>query len=718
MTEPGGRSIDLQPIQNPRLSTNDYIYAPHDLQRLSTTEYTYSRNNTQPFDMDASYVRSNRESVQSNLSTNSMLDSNLKHEDKFDTPANLGIARLRGLQKTIAADPRRKVKICSNPNEFASYRYSYELYLAFGKRLIFMITGLILLSAVWEYLEHLLCGSSVWFGKENEFGSCSWAGEFLLFKFGTNTSYMFLARWLHNKLDALRQTRYQKEFKMKRLSEKKYCFIIKNIAPNTTPFELKNHIENIVLRQRSVVKDIFFLKDTTKLGRTLNKLKKSSMTASTEETKQELFDPYEDSRSPYFNGCAIVYCHLSYMVYEVVRVFKQQRVRSALYFYLRRCCNPNYKKEVYFKNRIIEAWQLEDPNDIIWKNIHHSVRGAEARTMVAYIFMFLYLCAFFYSNYFLTQYILTHTKISTEQVADQVRITAFSLGLVLNMLIAKMLIKVLGIFIRVPGELNKVRFEFAISIVLSYLAYSLAYFLHAIVFGEDFLLKNKSLQTLAWILLFTVINGVAPFHYLIKAFQRCRLRSQGLKNKKMQFQADEIFTNPEITMQERANLLIQPVFLAMTVYMVVPGVLLAALIVLLVNYYLDKYNLIYRWRISKRKTPEIAYKIYFPISFDILIITQANALFVYDWQNLLAPWYYGSVMYYFLAGNIVLTIIYYMRRFFLTRVEKNERKITLNTAAPYEAMKNRFTSTYKGTYPYTIQRDDLMVNPHQITHIL
>ena len=120
MTEPGGRSIDLQPIQNPRLSTNDYIYAPHDLQRLSTTEYTYSRNNTQPFDMDASYVRSNRESVQSNLSTNSMLDSNLKHEDKFDTPANLGIARLRGLQKTIAADPRRKVKICSNPNVFAS----------------------------------------------------------------------------------------------------------------------------------------------------------------------------------------------------------------------------------------------------------------------------------------------------------------------------------------------------------------------------------------------------------------------------------------------------------------------------------------------------------------------------------------------------------------------------------------------------------------------
>ncbi|KAL4484377.1 hypothetical protein ABPG74_019554 [Tetrahymena malaccensis] len=420
----------------------------------------------------------------------------------------------------------------------------------------------------------------------------------------------------------------------------------------------------------------------------------------------------------YFTGQALVCFKYEQDKEDVINRYKTIGISQKI---ISREKNLVENQIIYHGNKLTII-QAPDPNDINWMNLHLSNKEKIKRRLIGFFLSVITLCicaSAIYAFHAFQQSQVKDNQDSSNQL--KIQIITYSLAILINIYNF-----ILCVILQIINRQFLAFFQFNILYFWKLIRYcknstrtqdniflsknlSIARFINSAIVGFIIQLYVSKKSTKQETLFgqggladdanyFMITNCILPtlaqvvnFDYYIQAFLRKIEEKKGNQSVKTQEELNLLSENPQFPIEERYAQLLTTMFTTAFYCPIVPMTIIWSLICFILQYWIDKYNLIYRSSVKYNMSSELSLEMTEHLEY-FLPIQCLSTLIFYQYAN-------GGE---FGLSSILGTILGFLHAF-LPMQEINERLFQVKDSSPntidYEEASKYFITDYNRENP-------------------
>ncbi|KAL4489887.1 hypothetical protein ABPG72_010786 [Tetrahymena utriculariae] len=402
----------------------------------------------------------------------------------------------------------------------------------------------------------------------------------------------------------------------------------------------------------------------------------------------------------YFTGQALVCFKYEQDKEDVINRYKAVGISQKI---ISREKNLVENQLIYHGNKLTII-QAPDPNDINWMNLHVSNKEKIKRRLIGFLLTIITLCICASAIYAFHAFQQSQVK-GKSDASNIVKIQAVTYALAVLINIYNF---ILCVILQIINRYCKNSTRTKDNIFLSK-SLSMARFINSAIVGFiiQLYVSKKSTQQetlfgqggLAYDAnYFMITNCILPtiaqvvnFDYYIQVILRKIEEKKGNQSVKTQEELNLIYENPQFPIEERYAQLLTTMFTTAFYCPIVPMTIIWSLICFILQYWIDKYNLIYRSSVKYNMSSELSLEMTEHLEY-FLPIQCLSTLIFYQYAN-------GGD---FGLSSILGTVLGFLHAF-LPMQEINERFFQVKNSSPntidYENAQKYFITDYNRENP-------------------
>ncbi|EAS02382.2 phage head-tail family protein, putative (macronuclear) [Tetrahymena thermophila SB210] len=402
----------------------------------------------------------------------------------------------------------------------------------------------------------------------------------------------------------------------------------------------------------------------------------------------------------YFTGKALVCFKYEQDKEEIINRYKAIGISQKI---ISREKNLAENQMIYHGNKLTII-QAPDPNDINWMNLHVSNKEKIKRRLIGFFLSIVTLCicaSAIYAFHVFQQSQVQGNKESSNTV--KIQIITYALAILINVynFILCVILQIINRYCKnstrtkdnifLSKSLSTARFiNSAIVGFIIQLYVSKKSTKQEILFGQGGLADDANYFMITNCILPTIAQ-VVNVEYYIQAFLRKIEEKKGNQSVKTQEELNLISENPQFPIEERYAQLLTTMFTTAFYCPIVPITIIWSLICFILQYWIDKYNLIYRSSVKYNMSSELSLEMTEHLEY-FLPIQCLSTLIFYQYAN-------GGE---FGLSSILGTVLGFLHAF-LPMQEINERFFNVKNpqanTIDYESAQKYFITDYNRENP-------------------
>ncbi|KAL4484378.1 hypothetical protein ABPG74_019555 [Tetrahymena malaccensis] len=299
--------------------------------------------------------------------------------------------------------------------------------------------------------------------------------------------------------------------------------------------------------------------------------------------------------------------------------------------------------QMIYKNNKLSVIQAPDPTDINWNNLHYSSNEKIKRRLIGFISTVasLLVCAFgIYGFHLFQQY-----EINKKNVSDfKLQIISSSLAILITIFnfILLFILQIISKYCKYSTRTKDNIFIAKGLSVARFVNSALISFIiqiyvqsnkdkQSVLFGQGGLSDNANYFMISNCFVPFLSELINPEYYLLILLRKIESK-KGVESIKTQSELNLLYENPQFQIQERYAQILMTMFTTAFYSPIVPITIFWSLIGLILQYWVDKYNLIHRSTVKYNMSAELSIEMTEHLEY-FLPIQSISTLIFYQYAN-------------------------------------------------------------------------------------